>query len=146
LFLTCISKDKLYLAAYTAPPTEDTPFPPTPIPQPYTNKFKSHASPTKKSKHNGGINPPKEGMEPVYFTVDDVLLYNAFYHDFGPLNVAHCYRFALTLHDILGDPENSGKYVVFYSKNEPRIRANAACLLASYMVGCPLGGRLRYVC
>ena len=73
-------------------------------------------------------------MKPVYFCIDDHLLYNAFFHDFGPLHIGHLYRFAVLLHDILGDKENEGKAVVFWSKCDPRSRSNAATLLACYMV------------
>ena len=59
-------------------------------------------------------------MPPVYFSVDDSLLYNAFHHDFGPLHIGHLYRFAVQLHDILGDPLNEGRGVVFWSKADSR--------------------------
>lgn len=71
---------------------------------------------------------------PVYFTCDDELLYNRFHADFGPLHIGHLYRFAVQLHEILGDPANAGRGVVFWSKPDSRSRANAACLLACYMV------------
>lgn len=71
---------------------------------------------------------------PVYFTVDDTLLYNAFHADFGPLHIGHLYRFAVHFHEILGDPTNSDKPVVFWSRPDARSRANAACLVACYMV------------
>jgi cell division cycle 14 len=70
----------------------------------------------------------------VYFTVDDTLLYNAFHADFGPLHIGHLYRFAVHFHEILGDPENNDRAVVFWSKPDARSRANAACLVACYMV------------
>lgn len=70
----------------------------------------------------------------VHFTIDDALPYNSFHHDFGPLNVGHLYRFAVTLHEILGEEENEGKAVVLYSHTNPRDRANAACVLCCYMV------------
>lgn len=86
------------------------------------------------------------GLRPVYFNVDNSLLYNAFHHDFGPLHIGHLYRFAITLHDILGDPRNENRVVVFWSRPDVKARANAACMLACYMVsfvrwlGWPTGG------
>lgn len=71
---------------------------------------------------------------PAYFTCDDELLYNRFHADFGPLHIGHLYRFAVHLHEILGDPANAERGVVFWSKPDSRSRANAACLLACYMV------------
>jgi cell division cycle 14 len=70
----------------------------------------------------------------VYFTIDDLLIYNAFHADFGPLHIGHLYRFAVLFHDILGDPANNDRAVVFWSKGDSRSRANAACLVACYMV------------
>ena len=48
--------------------------------------------------------------------------------------MGHLYRFAVQLHDILGNPANVDRGIVFWSKADPRSRANAACLLACYMV------------
>ncbi|KAG0650994.1 Tyrosine-phosphatase cdcA [Hyphodiscus hymeniophilus] len=128
-WLTYVS-DRLYLASYTTPPTQDTLFP-YPDPQP------SRRSPTKRSAR--AVDGPaavsqRERSPPYYFSIDDSLLYNAFHHDFGPLHIGHLYRFAVQFHDILGAPENKDKPVVFWSKADARSRANAACLLASYMV------------
>ncbi|BFZ58143.1 cell division control protein 14 [Savitreella phatthalungensis] len=79
--------------------------------------------------------PPKERHPQLrFFTVDDLLVYNAFHHDFGPLHIGHLYRFAIILHEILSDPDMSSKPIVFYSRTNSRARANAACILACYMV------------
>jgi Dual specificity protein phosphatase, N-terminal half len=66
--------------------------------------------------------------------VDDTLFYNAFHADFGPLHIGHLYRFAVYFHAILGDPANTDRAVIFWSKPDSRSRANAACLVACYMV------------
>ncbi|KAK7897122.1 cell division control protein 14 [Exophiala xenobiotica] len=119
-------QDRLYLASYTQAPNENTPFPyPTQAKRsPYKKSSRAQAGPTP-----AGLRPP-----PVYFTIDDTLLYNAFHADFGPLHVGHLYRFAVQFHEILGDPANNDKAVVFWSRADARSRANAACLVACYMV------------
>jgi len=107
--------DRLYLASYLSPPTADTLFP---YPAEQTSR-----SPTKRSRaaESSAPPPPRQPHQlPLYFTVDDALLYNAFHHDFGPLHVGHLYRFALYFHDILGDKENKDRPVVFWSKADPR--------------------------
>ncbi|KAF8866501.1 putative tyrosine-protein phosphatase CDC14 [Acephala macrosclerotiorum] len=122
--------DRLYLASYTTPPSADTLFP---YPDPPT----SRRSPSKRSARVDGpsaILSDRDRTPPCYFSIDDSLLYNAFHHDFGPLHIGHLYRFAVQFHDILGAPENKNRPVVFWSKADARSRANAACLLASYMV------------
>ncbi|CEP62212.1 phosphoprotein phosphatase CDC14 LALA0_S05e00166g [Lachancea lanzarotensis] len=77
---------------------------------------------------------PQDTDEIVFFTVEDILFYNRFHLDFGPLHIGHLYRFAVIFHEILNDPENSGKAVVFYSSTSTRQRANAACMLCCYML------------
>jgi cell division cycle 14 len=109
-------EDRLYLASYTSPPTEDTLFP-------YPLEPSVKRSPNKRSTR--AVEGPttvsdKRRSPPYYFCVDDTLLYNAFHHDFGPLHIGHLYRFAVYLHDILGAPENKDKPVVFWSKADAR--------------------------
>jgi len=148
LFIWLTIADRLYLASYTTPPSSDTLFP-------YPDQQPSRRSPNKRSAR--AVDGPsavsnRDRIPPYYFSVDDTLLYNAFHHDFGPLHIGHLYRFAVQFHDILGAPENKNKPVVFWSKADARSkcdatsrigfvtnfirigRANAACLLASYMV------------
>ncbi|KAE8145298.1 protein-tyrosine phosphatase-like protein [Aspergillus avenaceus] len=115
-------QDRLYLASYEDTPDARTPFPyPAEQPRSPSKRSRSHQTPSKR-------------RTPVYFTVDDTLLYNSFHADFGPLHIGHLYRFAVHFHEILGDPANSDRPVVFYSKPDARSRANAACLVACYMV------------
>ncbi|KAG6220988.1 hypothetical protein E4U26_006244 [Claviceps purpurea] len=119
--------DRLYLGAYVQPPTTDTLFPGSEPP----------ASPRKRGHRAAdsvSSSVSKGRLPPCYFTVDDSLLYNAFHHDFGPFHIGHLYRFAIRFHDILGAKENKDRPVVFWSAADPRSRANAACMLACYMV------------
>ncbi|MCJ1479266.1 cell division control protein 14 [Lambiella insularis] len=119
-------QDRVYLASYTHPPSELTPFPyPAPGRSPHKRSWKSQPGPTP---------IPSRRLPPVYFSVDETLLYNRFHADFGPLHIGHLYRFAVQLHEILGDPANADRPVIFWSKNDFRSRTNAACLLACYMV------------
>ncbi|KEY66126.1 hypothetical protein S7711_05298 [Stachybotrys chartarum IBT 7711] len=118
--------DRLYLAAYIHPPTHETyfPYPEAPV----TSRKRSQRTAESPAQSNNSRAPP------CYFTVDDTLLYNAFHHDFGPLHIGHLYRFAIQFHDILGAKENKDRPIVFWSAADPRSRANAACMLACYMV------------
>ena len=105
--------DRLYLAAYTHTPTADTPFP---YPQ-------TQVSPRKRSQRTvdaTSASATSNRQPPYYFTVDDILLYNAFHHDFGPLHIGHLYRFAIHFHDILGAKENKDRPIVFWSAADPR--------------------------
>ncbi|GMF00248.1 unnamed protein product [Ambrosiozyma monospora] len=77
---------------------------------------------------------PQNTSDFVYFTVEEALPYNAFHLDFGPLHIGHLYRFAVALHNILNDPSNERKAVVFYSSPNVKERTNAACILCCYLV------------
>lgn len=129
--------DRLYLASYTADPTKyPVPFPPPPIPDPYKQNAGSapvHGPAGRAAKQKNTV-VNSSGKTPCYFSIDDALLYNAFHHDFGPLHIGHLYRFAIVLHDILGAKANEDRVVVFFSKPDAKARANAACMLACYMV------------
>ncbi|KAF2140570.1 uncharacterized protein K452DRAFT_229961 [Aplosporella prunicola CBS 121167] len=120
-------QDRLYLASYTHPPNAHTPFP--------YPAAKQSRSPTKRSSRaTQAPTAVKKLNPPVYFSIDRKLLYNAFHADFGPLHIGHLYRFAVQLHEVLGDPANENRPVVFWCHADSRSRANAACLLACYMV------------
>ncbi|KAL1960440.1 hypothetical protein VTO42DRAFT_7739 [Malbranchea cinnamomea] len=116
-------QDRLYLTSYRYPPTEETPFP-----------YPSAAPKTPSKRGSVASAGTRKGRTPVYFTIDDILLYNAFHADFGPLHIGHLYRFAVHFHEILGNPDNSDRPVVLWTKPDSRNRANLACLVACYMV------------
>lgn len=105
-------QDRLYLASYTNPPDAHTPFP-------YPRQ---HRSPSKRSAkaQSGPVSSGPKVHPPVYFSVDKQLLYNAFHADFGPLHIGHLYRFAVQLHEVLGDPKNEDRGVVFWSNADSR--------------------------
>ncbi|CDH12276.1 probable Tyrosine-protein phosphatase CDC14 [Zygosaccharomyces bailii ISA1307] len=77
---------------------------------------------------------PEDTEEMVFFTVEDSIFYNSFHLDFGPMNIGHLYRFAVIFHEILNDPDNASRAVVFYSSTSTRQRANSACMLCCYMI------------
>ena len=107
--------DRLYLASYTHPPDDNTPFPYPSKPQRSPNKRSSRAQNGPQAVQSSWLMQP-----PYYFSIDRSLLYNAFHADFGPLHVGHLYRFAVQLHDVLGHPENENRPVVFWSSADSR--------------------------
>ncbi len=98
-------------------PHTHTPDANTPFPYP-----KQHASPSKRSSRAqaGPTVAGAKSLPPVYFSIDKTLLYNAFHGDFGPLHIGHLYRFAVQLHEVLGDPANEERAVVFWSGADSR--------------------------
>jgi cell division cycle 14 len=113
LLVLTVRIDRLYLASFTNPPNADTPFKylERATQSPSKRSSKAQAGPTAAAKH---VNPP------VYFTIDKSLLYNAFHADFGPLHIGHLYRFAVQLHEVLGDPANEDRAVIFWSSADSR--------------------------
>lgn len=113
--------DRLYLASYTHPPDENTPFPYPSKPSKSPQK-RSRAQTGPQAAPNSRLLPP-----PFYFSIDRSLLYNAFHADFGPLHVGHLYRFAVQLHDVLGHPDNENRPVVFWSGADSRSESAFGC-------------------
>ena len=96
---------------------------------------------------------PDEDAKYWYFTIDDQLLYLSFFQDWGPLNLAMVYKACILIHEILQvcsplthpypspldtvhvqDPAIITHRIVLYSSSDPRKKANAALLMALYVV------------
>ncbi|KAF9482442.1 phosphatases II [Pholiota conissans] len=69
-----------------------------------------------------------------YFTIDDQLLYLSFFQDWGPLNLSMVYKACILIHELLEDSELSSHRLVLYSSDDPKRKANAALLMALYIM------------
>ncbi|KAG6833859.1 hypothetical protein H0H87_011793 [Tephrocybe sp. NHM501043] len=69
-----------------------------------------------------------------YFTIDDQLLYLSFFQDWGPLNLSMVYKACILIHELLEDKELTSYRLVLYSSDDPRRKANAALLMALYVM------------
>ena len=102
---------------------------------------------------------PEDEERYWYFTIDDQLLYLSFFQDWGPLNLAMVYKACILIHEILQvclswhvsslsshdtisvqDPAIGTHRIVLYSSSDPRKKANAALLMALYVVSILLCG------
>ncbi|XP_017403104.1 dual specificity protein phosphatase CDC14A isoform X1 [Cebus imitator] len=94
-------------------------------------------------------NRPKSTVNTHYFSIDEELVYENFYADFGPLNLAMVYRYCCKLNKKLKPKKNfqnipllrklesyslSRKKIVHYTCFDQRKRANAAFLIGAYAV------------
>ncbi|XP_006830978.1 PREDICTED: dual specificity protein phosphatase CDC14A isoform X2 [Chrysochloris asiatica] len=79
-------------------------------------------------------NRPKSTVNTHYFSVDEELVYENFYADFGPLNLAMVYRYCCKLNKKLKSYSLSRKKIVHYTCFDQRKRANAAFLIGAYAV------------
>lgn len=92
---------------------------------------------------------PDDDAKYYYFTIDDSLAYLSFFEDWGPLNLAMVFKACILIHELLEvtsnrrpptpnshsqDKELALHRLVLYSSNDPRRKANAALLLALYVV------------
>ncbi|XP_037008851.2 dual specificity protein phosphatase CDC14A isoform X1 [Artibeus jamaicensis] len=79
-------------------------------------------------------NRPKSTVNTHYFSIDEELVYENFYADFGPLNLAMLYRYCCKLNKKLKSYSLSRKKIVHYTCFDQRKRANAAFLIGAYAV------------
>ncbi|XP_036199246.1 dual specificity protein phosphatase CDC14A isoform X3 [Myotis myotis] len=77
-------------------------------------------------------NRPKSTVHIHYFSIDEELVYENFYADFGPLNLAMVYRYCCKLNKKLKSYSLSRKKIVHYTCFDQRKRANAAFLIGAY--------------
>ncbi|XP_068449199.1 dual specificity protein phosphatase CDC14AB [Clinocottus analis] len=77
---------------------------------------------------------PKSTANTHYFCTDDEFLYENFYADFGPLNLAMLYRYCCKLNKKLKSFTLTRKRIVHYTSFDQRKRSNAAVLIGGYAV------------
>lgn len=108
--------------------------------------MRAHGTPAR------GTSPDAE-LPFYYFTLDDDLFYLSFFQDWGPLNMAMVYRACILMHELLEvhcilihllpqltssqDKDLLPYGLVLYASNDPRKKANAALLMALYVVSPP---------
>mmetsp|Transcript_58355 Transcript_58355/g.139121 ORF Transcript_58355/g.139121 Transcript_58355/m.139121 type:complete len:420 (+) Transcript_58355:253-1512(+) len=81
------------------------------------------------------LNVPRQSTNRIhYFSVDNELVYEPFFSDFGPLNLAMTYRYCKILEDKLSNPALEGFRIVHFCAHDPKKRANAALLISAYQV------------
>ncbi|XP_051980019.1 dual specificity protein phosphatase CDC14AB-like isoform X3 [Xyrauchen texanus] len=77
---------------------------------------------------------PKSTANTHYFSTDEEFVYENFYADFGPLNLAMLYRYCCKLNKKLKSFTLTRKRIVHYTNFDQRKRANAAVLIGAYAV------------
>jgi cell division cycle 14 len=77
-----------------------------------------------------GDTAPSSSRGAVAFTVDDELVYEHFFADFGPLNLGKLVTFCRKLDSVLSD--HPDKKVVYFCSSHGHKRANAVYLITSY--------------
>ncbi|XP_019565607.3 mucin-5AC isoform X2 [Aedes albopictus] len=77
---------------------------------------------------------PRGTSNTHYFSIDDELVYENFYNDFGPLNICMLYRYCRLLNEKLRSSQHAKKKIVHYTTVDASKRLNAAYLMGAYSV------------
>ncbi|KAJ3548830.1 hypothetical protein NMY22_g1114 [Coprinellus aureogranulatus] len=124
----CCFSDRLYFTTFPHPP---------PSPQ-VLNKLAADPAnkPAIRSRPRSAPSPSTDDEDALYyyFTIDDQLPYLSFFQDWGPLNLAMVYRACILIHELLEDKDLANYRLVLYSSNDPKKKANAALLIALYVM------------
>jgi len=78
--------------------------------------------------------PPKNQSNSFFFNIDEDLVYEPFFADFGPLNMAKVYRFVTELEKLLKDAKYGKCKFYHHTSLESDKRANAAYLMGAYQI------------
>ncbi|KAK7696639.1 hypothetical protein QCA50_001297 [Cerrena zonata] len=82
----------------------------------------------------GPSRTPDDDAKYYYFTFDDQFLYLSFFQDWGPFNLSMVYKSCILIHELLQDRGLASYRLVLYSSSDPRRKANAALLMALYVM------------
>ncbi|XP_006001944.3 dual specificity protein phosphatase CDC14B isoform X2 [Latimeria chalumnae] len=77
---------------------------------------------------------PKSTASMHYFCTDEEFVYENFFADFGPLNLAMLYKYCCKLNKKLKSFTLARKKIIHYTGSDQKKRANAACLIGSFAV------------
>ncbi|KAL1743902.1 tyrosine protein phosphatase [Schizophyllum fasciatum] len=123
----CHFADRLYFTTFASP-----------VPHPDTlndELAETGYTPRVRARPRGGPSAsPDEGALYYYFTLDDQLLYLSFFQDWGPLNMAMVYKACILIHELLEEESLRSYRLVLYASNDPRRKANAALIMALYVL------------
>jgi len=77
---------------------------------------------------------PRSTSRTHYFCVDQELIYENFYSDFGPLNLSHIFRYCTKVNKKLKSYSLAKKKIVHYTSETPNYRVNSAFLAGCYQI------------
>ncbi|XP_017782276.1 PREDICTED: dual specificity protein phosphatase CDC14A-like isoform X2 [Nicrophorus vespilloides] len=68
------------------------------------------------------------------FSIENVLHYESFFNDFGPLNISMLYSYCNRLNKKLSSASSKHKRIVHVTTEDKKSRVNAACLIGCYAI------------
>ncbi len=78
--------------------------------------------------------PPKSHSHAFYFCIDDDLVYEPFFADFGPLDIGKVHLFCQELDKMIVEKHDETLKIYHYCSLDFAKQANAALLMGAYMV------------
>ncbi len=78
--------------------------------------------------------PPKSRQHAFYFCIDNDLVYEPFFADFGPLDLAKVHLFCKELEKLMADTQYKNFKIYHYSSLDYAKQANAAFLMGCFMI------------
>lgn len=79
-------------------------------------------------------NVPADDANSHFFCTDDVLVYDPYYGDFGPLNIAQVCRYSRLMTAKLADPSLANKRIYHICKPQTDTRANSILLCSTWLL------------
>jgi len=77
---------------------------------------------------------PADTNDAHYFATDDMLVYDPYYGDFGPLNISLVCRYCRMMQNKMDDPKLANKHIYHVCKPQSDTRANTVLLSSCYML------------
>jgi cell division cycle 14 len=79
-------------------------------------------------------NPPKSRSHAFYFCIDNDLVYEPFFADFGPLDLGKVHLFCKELEKLMNDSQYASYKIYHYTSLDYAKQANAAFLMGCFMI------------
>lgn len=77
---------------------------------------------------------PRGEGQAFFFCIDEDLVYQPFFKDFGPLNLGNTYRFVTELEKLLTNKDYAKSKIIHYTTLDVAKRANAAYLMGAFQI------------
>eukprot|EP00347_Sterkiella_histriomuscorum_P017625 403348622 len=80
--------------------------------------------------------PPKNISNSFFFNIDEILIYNGYNKDFGPLSLAQVHRFCTELKRIMRDEKFKSDKIFHHCSPHFQKQTNACFLMGAFMIVC----------